>query len=122
MRVPAALGVKVMLAVQDAPTANENGQLVVNEKSLAFASRKRAADQLQGYGSGIRHRQSLRRALRAYRLAGEGKARRRQGDYWRTLRLHRSRRHDRKSNQDHQQDEHFPGAQSSEEFCFGIPK
>ncbi len=36
MRVPAALGVKVMLAVQDAPAANENGQLVVNEKSLAL--------------------------------------------------------------------------------------
>ena len=36
MRVPAALGVKVMLAVQEAPTASENGQLVVNEKSLAL--------------------------------------------------------------------------------------
>ena len=36
MRVPAALGLKVILAVQDAPTANENGQLVVKEKSLVF--------------------------------------------------------------------------------------
>ena len=37
VRVPVPLGLKNRLAVQEAPTANAKGQLVVKEKSPGFA-------------------------------------------------------------------------------------